>query len=407
WDGYDENGEKLPLGFYKVKVFTDEDSNWDEEYAFDAELNVIPRKYLRSPFTNPSDTFPIGTDLSYGILSGLYPTYYDTAGGTPYVDACHQTHRMMSQDLKLYYIQEIKNLGLTDSEANLIVAELEQDGFINSYGVMVSDEVIFDLTPPFNAYNSDVEQIVREFMGAYNVGFDWEGHCYDIQNIVPWDLDLKISAFGGPVYEGPVEHGMLPDGNSYFNGKLGSFCRCGDPLNASECDDSNYTSCQLDCPFLLSGDVCGEIGYLGEHWDEGLTPVVENLKGYLYAPIGGTYNLQLVADDLGSLTIGGTLTLGGPGALNAFDPVITGGTSMGIAFTGSPLDVEVDLPAGYHPIEIGFENTDDIGALRLLWNLDNANNQNFIFIDPTFIQENHDDPHALDDFMDNSGTHLQ
>ena len=80
---------------------------------------------------------------------------------------------------------------------------------------------------------------------------------------------------------------------------------------------------------------------------------------------------------------------------------------MGIAFTGSPLDVEVDLPAGYHPIEIDFENTDDISTLRLLWNLDNANNQNFIFIDLTFIQEGHDDPHALDDFMDNSGTHLQ
>ncbi|MBZ0165343.1 MAG: hypothetical protein K8I00_00950, partial [Candidatus Omnitrophica bacterium] len=399
WDGLDDNGEVVPPGFYKVKVYTDEDTNWDEEYELTSEFKVIPRKFLRSPFVNPSDSFPIGTDLVDGIMAGLYPTYYELSTGVPVNNNCEMTHRFAGQDPIEHYTQAFQMLGISDPDITTIIAELQADGTLTSYNLTNGFPNV-NLTPPLDVYNSQVSQVLVNGYDVYAETYSWQGHCADSvgggYSLPPDGFGFSLFpnhyAYGGPVYEGPVSHGVLSDGYTYFDNNLGQICRCGDTNNLPECDAAPENECSFLCTFFPPGEICGIVGNIGEHWEEGNIPVREDLVGYLHTPISGPYEFRLIADDMGLLTLGGSLTL------NSFDPAVSGGTTYGPADStnSNMIDIAVDLEAGYHPIEINFENQSGNATLQLLWNLRSANNQNFIFTDPTFIQEGGEDLEALD-----------
>ena len=54
---------------------------------------------------------------------------------------------------------------------------------------------------------------------------------------------------------------------------------------------------------------------------------------------------------------------------------------------------------GQEGLVINFNNSVGNSTLNLYWNIRDNNNQNFIFTDPTFIQQNKDNNKAFEEFL--------
>ena len=376
----------MPPGFYKLKVSTAEGSSWIDNYAFTSNFKVLPRIHLRSPFVKDHmvDYFYhlIGTGLTDGIVSGLYPAYPAQTPPYPYP---YPGIEVEPYELKYAFI----SLGLTVSDVDVLYTELMNTGVISVIQGVVSvslpaDPQSLNLSMPFQAYRTDIYYILDA------VGDLWTG--------ISWIID------GIPRYEGPLLHGIQSDNNFYFNGTSVGFCHCGG-------DDVTADFSCFDCQFCYTpGSVCGITdgmdkaeNFLNE-WGEGYDAVTVNYYGYIHAPVAGNYRFRLDADDYGELTLGGQINI-----IGIVDFIsLQGGTQLGIANSSNnnSFETEVYLDVGYHPVEIRYNNISGKSTLGLYWNLATSNNRNFIFVDPTFIQESQENADAFEAFMEDSTNDL-
>ena len=511
WDGK-VNGEVIKPGFYKVKVSTQEGSNWAEEgrYLFSDDFRIIPAKYLRSPFIRPKDALSptgsdmklLGVDLEKSVISGLYPIYYNhdynfaiipspvsgekeipplcrislTIGkleeifhyfGLNRDDADNLINELLVKEYMdiaayMYITSKFYNLasaddmvlsdkfapyregiydklseydsfyyatptdhtlwyllheiGISTDDIDQLIVELWDNGYIEFNGgyyftlLRLRDKFLdldtyeqMDIAEKFAAYKPAVFDLLKTayklgMMGIYGPYFyedynnrGWYGHCR-------WWSD------GFPLYEGPIDHGIhQQDSKSYFEGIQGGVCRCGDTSNPSICE----TSCQEVCSYynVNPGDYCGNYGHVGHYWGSGDVPVQEDLIGYIFAPVDGKYKFKLYADDAASLAIGGSLHISVDKSEQdsppRYIPYISDAVMLGEANVDNEYTLvsDMDLSKGYYPIQIKFHNEEGIAALRLYWNVLDANNQDFIFTDPTFIQQNKDNTTAFEKFL--------
>ncbi len=500
WNGK-VNGKLLTPGFYKVKVSTQEGSNWDEEgkYLFSDNFRIIPAKYLRSPFVRPEDALSftdfdiklIGLDLENSIISGLYPIYhnhdynfviipssYKEDKSPPlckisltvskleeifeyfglnkdeaddlisnllikeYIDVgvfisskflnLSSADEMVLSDKFEPYREEIYNklsdyylpysrehtlwslfyeIGIPIENINQLIKELDNNGYIKlikitpvklkSKFLNLNTYTQLDIADKFARYKSAVFNLLKT---AYKLGMPTD-YYFDENDNRGWYGHCRWWSDGMPLYEGPIDHGIHPqDFNNYFEGMRGGICHCGEGDYPSECkQDCQYTCSMTDA---YPGRYCGNYGHVGHYWVNGEVPLEEDLIGYIYAPIDGKYKFKLYADDAGSLSIGGNLQIYIDRGVDndsapKYIPYISDATLLGNANGDNEhmFVSDIDLTKGYYPIKIKFYNGGGPAALQLYWNVVDANNQDFIFTDPTFIQQNKDNTAAFERFL--------
>ena len=513
WDGK-VNGEVIKPGFYKVKVSTQEGSNWEEEgrYLFSDDFRIIPAKYLRSPFVRPEDALSptgsdmklLGVDLEKGIISGLYPIYYNHDYNfviPPPLSGGEKTPPRCRLSLNMGKLKELfQYLGLTRDEADNLIAELlveeyidmppylytitsKFDNLASSDDMVISDKFapyrdgIYDKLSEYSSFSynpstdhslwyllheigvptDDIDQLIVElkdngyisFMGIYYfIPLKLEDKFLGLETYEQMDIAEKFAAYkpavfdllktayklgmrdiygpyfyeddnrgwnghcrwwsdSFPLYEGPIDHGIhQQDSKSYFEGIQGGICHCGDTNNPSICE----TTCQERCSdgsggIANLGAYCGNYGHVGHYWGSGDVPVQEDLIGYIFAPVDGKYKFKLYADDAASLSVGGNLHVSvdsmDPDSPPRYIPYISDEVMLGEANGDNEhtLVSDMDLSKGYYPIQIKFHNEEGIASLRLYWNVLDANNQDFIFTDPTFIQKDKDNSTAFEEFL--------
>ncbi|MCD4782099.1 MAG: hypothetical protein K8S27_16360 [Candidatus Omnitrophica bacterium] len=411
WDGRDDNGAVVPIGFYKVKVSTQEATSWDETYELSEELKIIPRRFLRNPFVPvPTEAGPpyydvIGSDQEKGIISGLYPAYV-APDQNDFCGECMINCNFYGEadnKCKLYFFEKLKELGLTELQVGALWDDLKDKGYISENSSLMNPFVSNDFCALNSFLGMDLfdDFGLREEIWEVLKQFRWWGHCYG------WNS-------GMPMLEGPIDHGMHEDSLNYFEGEWAGVCYCDEPGNypAGECG-----SCSDICGAGSGHQICGFYGNGTASWGNGDSPVREDLHGFIYAPVPGNYKFRLYADDEGTLSVGGILDIVNSEKhltelgyyLREYNINITGGALLGTAnaANGNTFEAEINLEEGYYPIEVNFENSGGQSALRLYWNLKDADNQNFLFIDPTFIQKSQEDSNAYYDFLNNPVAELQ
>ncbi len=465
WDGLDDNGQNIMPGFYKLKVIMNEDNSWNGEVEFGDNFEIIPRRFLRSPIKKSvfrfigtdleegisSGLYPIYKSIPpspYNYVPAAYPQVtscdyaiqdYDFKHSFAYEGLSSSEINILFDELLIvngyinqqYFVQyygspatmilppefepyrediydillnlypqhdgniwhQFYNLGLSVSE----VKELVKEVIFNGYNILVFPEITIqenfrqltnpsemNLSPAYDGYKDEIFSILysADVLNEYG----WMGHCWRGPN-------------GVPMYEGPIQHGMQADSLFYFNGVQGGFCICGEPETMPE-GECGY--CLEPWACYEEGQICdsyGRIEYPFPYWGQGEVPVEVDYYGYIHAPVAGTYKLRLYADDSATMSLGGDLNVLG----YVYDITLSGGTVLGTAdaSNNNTLDTEITLEPGYYPVEINFNNTEGNSTLNLYWNLRSANNQNFIFIDPTFIQESQENAQAFEAFMGN------